>query len=971
MIFTLTIATTMITGCSGGSSSNDSTKDPLITPTPGTDIPVDGDKGKTVSLAPTDGSSNNIVASFMTSDTEGVGIIDVSNLTFPLQLQHNDISADLSMTGFILPKDRGRFNELLPHPNVFCDNQNNDQFNEVAEKLGGFNKTSSIEIEDDAAAPTIMDGLGAPFAVAESVRSDVTIQRPDVIGKQGNRAVYLSDIYGLIMVNFTNSNDIKVSCGSPLPGIPENFVFTDKYLMVLTSSRDRRDSAILQFDITGDSPVFNDAIYIEDSGILDARLFNNSLALYIETYEPMPAIDEPAPMAESDNQSISPISSASVVAMDMSLPYYGQQVIAHELRVIETEPLLSLVYSNVFIDEETDEDPDKVEHDRLYSRFNNFLSASGEYLVVTESVSHSVFSHYETKHYNRCTDREKLETPYHYCSTNWKRVENPDYQPLPNSGILNCNSDLLSCLKVELPKVSRYVRIADGETCYSGTRVRYQCNSYSRESYDVAKYDTDRYTKFNVFRFNNGEFTLLDDTLATLTDQTISDSDQPFRLEGKVQKHDHLHFQGDQFYAVMDKGRTDDNPVYELVTLSIIGNSAILSNRLELESSKNSEINTSFTEDNIYISDSSYQWNSQFQWSELQTINITNPLKPTTTENTRIPTRLDQLFFDDETLLGIGKATVDHGFATSSVGSLTSFDIDGVETNNLLLGADYQYYSSQISYDDQVLNYDAELNRMFVPYSVRIPVSEVNAPLSQNRLAMARLESGMLIDEFTFTLPKAPERTVSAEEDLAFAFSSEYIHSLSFDEEWLMEAVFDAPIPTSIYYTQAYETQTQKFVTGSNYTFKLINSPDKASGDLLDSVSAPRASSSFCLTEKVYFDTDRILVVKEKPGLYFSYQDCPSYKFYNEAADEELQSNEPPRPEMVLTGYLIGKSALSVIDDQTELQTLYDQIQLNLVCVTDNTNPEGTSITSEALIESDEMKTNLICYTQKGYRELI
>ena len=86
----------------------------------------------------------------------------------------------------------------------------------------------------------------------------------------------------------TENGDIQLSCALPLPDHPLNFVVTKKGLIVLI----RQHSAIIQqlsLNVESDelteninAPLFEDSLFFVNQEILDARLFNQTLALYLK-----------------------------------------------------------------------------------------------------------------------------------------------------------------------------------------------------------------------------------------------------------------------------------------------------------------------------------------------------------------------------------------------------------------------------------------------------------------------------------------------------------------------------------------------------------------------------------------------------------------------------------------------------------------------------------------------------------------
>lgn len=875
-----------------------------------------------------------------------------ADIAMPLAREKTDTQLSMEALSVIYPIDRlWDYQALLPHPELFCDEPSNGDFAVIAEQLGGFNKTSHIWIESDATAPTVQSGWMKDyhsnlnsFNELAAFNSSVQIQRPDIVGRSGTKAFYLSDTYGLITVDYAGVpiSAPQVSCGLALPGNPKNFVVTEQNLYALIDGNHNFTSGVLQFDISQAAPVFISGVVFEQQRIEDARLFNDTLALYMQSY----AVQYAQTTAEPATTSMT---------ADLALPLLidSATLVGYELKTLATNPTLSVTHREALLSagdaEPVSNAPNDIESPYQYSYFNSFLSASGEYLVVTKSIHERLFDRYKTESRYRCDDYHVIETPFHYCNTVWKRSENPDYQPLPSSGVVDCNGDLLSCIKQQLPTVSRYILVPDGQQCHDEVRRTYQCQSGQMVTYQVPQYTYQNKTQFYVFHFDNNEFVRLDDQLATLQEDQIVVTAAPFVLNGDVQKHDHIRFHKDYLYVITN----DDSGVNEinLNTLAIVGNAAMRVNTLTLSSSESyPSLNAAYTDSTLYLSDSNYRNKS----SDIITVSLADPLSPNLSQSLRIETQLQQLLFDDNQLIGVGRVSTPlaNTNLNRSLGSVTSFSNLGEERDNILLGADYQYYASQIDYDDQVLNYDNLFNRLFLPYSVYLPISGNSGPPSASRLSVIGLNEGDLIEEGMLSLPQLPDRTLSLDNNNALAFSAEYIHHLSKDGRWQSSTLMDGAIPDSIYYSREFPNQVQKYTVGENTVFKLVDAAEGASGALLDQKSVEHAGTSVCLEETILFDRDRVLVVQEQPDHYVTYQDCP-----NNNADLALD----------YIGYRITADALVAITDESELAQLYSQSQWQTICIADVNEVQGEFLTGLDLNETDQLE----CFTYEQFWQLL
>lgn len=844
------------------------------------------------------------------------------------------------------------YQQLLPHPELFCSESTDAEFLALADQLGGFKKGSYIRIEPDATAPQVQSGLMqndyllrfAPAADAANSAGGggaVTIQRPDIVGTSGTKAFYLSDTYGLITVDYSNVPFAapSVSCAAAMPGTPKNFVITEQYLYAMTTSAMGYGAAVLQFDIGGSEPTFVSGTYFDNQSILDARLFNDTLALYMQTYE------EP-----EDNTDPTPADTTTIGNgfADIRQPYPYRRTLGYELKILATKPIIAEQSREALVGDGVENPPqntaEEIEAIHRYSHFNSFLSASGEYLVVTESVTERHFDGYEQRSYYRCNEYETHEYPYQHCQTKWKRVENPDYVEPSSPGIVECEGDLLSCLKQQLPTVNRYVYVNDGQECFDRIRYRYTCLAGETITSEYPTYSYQYKTKFSVFHFENGTFVRLDDQLASLDGSDIVIEERPFEVQGRVQKHDHIQFYGDYLYVI--SGGNWSNKESRLTTLAIMGNSAMEASSQTLAFSSG-EINTAYSNDYIYISTNANRN------SNITTMSLADPLHPRLQNTVSFASALQQLMYTDDGFVGLGTASVQWADRNYSVGSVTTFSPTGEEQDSVLLGADYRYYYSPINYDDQVLSFSAQWQRLILPYNVSNPHPGVDGPRYANRLSILKNNNDEIVEEATFNLPEQVERSAQLDNDNALAFSPSYIHYLNNDGDWQTQTVFDGAIPQSIYYSREYPTQVQYFVVGNERQFHLIDSPDKASGTLLDSQTVTRAGNSVCLSEQVLFDRDRVLVVREKPGQYISYEDCPS--------DRRRET------EKEFIGFRITADHLEPILDQAELEQLYIQAGWNLICVTDMNNTEGEILDGYTLDDVEDLS----CFTYEQFLQQV
>jgi hypothetical protein len=797
---------------------------------------------------------------------------------------------------------------IEPGADFRCDLPQDAGFIDISDKLGGFKRPLQIPVERDATVPRLFSGYENHYinTFAEDTDSgqpSVSIQRADKVGSSGNIAFYLSDYYGLILVDInTSPGDTTARCAYSLPGIPKNFLIRNNTLLVMTNSLNGYGSAIIQFSITPAGLAYMSSQYIEKQNIIDVRLFNDTLAVL--TSEPV-------------------VNTAENVAEGL-YSYYGS-LYNHRLHVFSTQPSLQLLYTEIFMARVYDEwSADTV---KVSSYFNQFLSASGQYLVAAESVTTQTLTGHETRSYSYCTAYNEIQTQY--CTTKWKTIANPDYTPPPSGGVYSCGGTLYSCLRSIGPKVSKYINVPDGQTCSSYTQ--YVCSAYETRTYDVPVYSYVYTTRFHVYRFQDGQFTKLDDKLGRVSGGDILPTEEPFSADGFIAKHDHIYFNDDVLYAVTSKYDTTYFKSINLKTFTLQGNSPIYISSTDLGYLDYAdEINCAYTDSTIYVSKSAYRSGKS---TTLATLNIADPVAPGTSNWVTIPTHLDQLFFSSNALIGIGETSLNLNNEWYKFGTATLFSGQGAEINSLVLGTDYKSYYSATAYDDQAAVLDSTRGRLLLPYSCYDPF-DTSRPHSRQRLTMMNFTSATIEEEQTFSLQRQPDRALSISDDLALAFSNYNISALYRDGSWKSKDIFDGSLPVSIYQSRSYPLIVKKYITDSSYIFELSSQASLSRKDVIGTLTVERFySPAPYLESNVYFDQDRILIARGSLE-YFNYYFITE-ELYNNQADSTI-----------LAGYRITETGFEEIYSTDELSELYRAIKLKYICVIDTANYDGHEIYS-------------------------
>ena len=782
-----------------------------------------------------------------------------------------------------------------------CDFPQDEQFTQIADSLGGFSKPYGIPMARNEALAHFYTGR-IPYlddSYLENADAAVTIERGDLIGQYQNTAFYLAKPHGLLAVN-TNLDDAtlsEVSCIFSLPGKPLNFYMDDERIILLVNSLGvNHNSAIITLKWNADSFEFDEALLLEKTNVKDSRRFNDNLILMGNYYPNQPENTGEESLAQTDSQSNSQFNSQ---------PYL--QTINHLSNVAldsSNQGGVSLAWQETF----------NVDDNSFY---HSFLGATDEYLVLSAQTREQVAT--KTERYSYC---KTYGAPVNYesCSVKWKKVANPDYvAPTPNSGgVLACGNDLMKCFSQQGPKLSRFIYQRDGQVCH--TYSRSPCTAYDYKTYQRAVYQD--YTDFRIYRFVDGDFIRLDETMSVLEDNELKLSEDKIRIEGRIQGHEYLQFQNGFFYTLSREG--------QLSTFTIQGNSIIATAVLSGLANNASIGSVKFNEDHILLGKS----------GGFQTLSLANPESPQLGDFIAAPGQLNQLILDDDFILGFGGVSLDIGggrrnyYEKISLFSLFPGAGDSAtELDNYLVGSDLPNTYSLANYDDQAYQYDALLNRLFLPITSSGWSPDTGA-VSQDRLAIVDREQGLLTQPQVLDLPQALERTLSMGENQALAFSENYIHQLVKQESWSKSQLQEIEIPQKVYsipesdYWLVYQQKEQGLEVYSNKKDELFNLPAHASLEIA------AANSNNCIDQRIHFANNLVIQVVEKEGIFLDPSECSSSNY------------ESVFDYLTVTGWKFSEENGFETATQAEVETMYLQIQSvqNQYCVLDPANIQGEKI---------------------------
>lgn len=726
-------------------------------------------------------------------------------------------------------KDFKAFLSLDPIKERRCALPEQEEFTELADQLGGFPRPYHVRRARNQADPNYYTGFPAyrnyeDVEASPSPNSNVSIDRADLIGRYENTAFYLAKPHGFIAVSIDpdDASQSTVSCYFTLPGRPINFYTLNNELFILINSFNGQDSAILNLSWQASGFEYKNSLFLKDRRISDSRRFTDSdahstLALFGAYY--LPLTDEGEEGTTTDV---------------LPRPSY------HNMNHLTFVDLASLTETEkeVF-------DKDEREY------FNTFLSASDRYLVL--SKQHSELLRYETRNYSVCTERSE-PIIRKVCYTNWKRVPNPDYEPPAPGGVISCGNDLMACLKEQGPKLPRYIRVADGQTCVDVPHS--YCTHYEYKSYDYPIYQP--MTEFVVYRYQQGKFIKLDEHLSKLKENQLFLTEENLQVAGRINDHRFVQFQNGFFYVLSSTG--------DLTTFTIQGNSFIQTAQLTGLADNNRIQSVLFSGDSLWFG------TQERALGALSQIDLSEPHHPRRGLTLQSPGYYEQLIFDDSYLLGFGTVDVNSEMRAEKI-SLLSLDENSLEQDHYLAGTDYQYTYSIAHWDDQAYSFDYGLHRLFLPLisSGFVPYEGYR---SVNRLFIADRKENLFAEPQVLDLKHAVDRSLSMEENLALAFSGDSVSALVKDSQWRSIPLQEISIPREAYSVPGTEIWIVRedhkdyYSLRSNRFKELFNRPGIAS------LEVKKPVHNVCSNASLIFADNMVLSVGEKANQFQFREDC-------------------------------------------------------------------------------------------------
>jgi hypothetical protein len=731
-----------------------------------------------------------------------------------------------------------------------CPVSNSTAFQAAADALGGITWTHPVAILKDQSLPPLYKGLLPPpqravpgVGTADNAGAAApapTIVRPDLVGYQGNTAIFLSQRHGLLAVK-TDGPAPVLSCALKLPGQPKYFFYQGNELVLLVNGLSSvTEAALLRFRVSATGFDFVDAVMLDQQSIQDARLFDSTLIVYTNMLTPIMTVAPNTGMTGTTGTGTTAPAGGGAAAApaDTALPaggggYYAPTTGVAVTAVQWAPAALTVAWHEEFLnDPQTQpfagQDPvmaasklavgDTIS---TYKSWKPFISASDRYVVLSRDVNRTFFAGTQTQTYTYCSaSHEGAAHSVRTCSPTYEQRPNPDYRPPQSTkGDYACNGKtLVDCIQEAAPTVSQYIYVRTGQTCTTYTYHDYVCDKYTTNTVSYPTYGNQQTTEFVVYGYGAGDFVKLDQQLYEMADPgagavtvaALTFTGKPLAVPGSIQSKNDLQFQHGHFYVVTDQGET-------LHTLLLVGNSiAKLGTQAEPRQrsaggSYSGSHTTLFSDDRMMISRAYYDSTNPMNipnWSDVIMVNLTVPEFPKTVNQFVMPGSSDQLILAQDGVLGPGTVAFTSGGVPRNLQKLTLFNRDDAsEIGNLLLGTEFNadMVSSWLGVaDDQRIRLDPDNQRLFLPYSGYNHAPQTSFNPQAHRLNVTAIANKLLTSETTFDVVEDVVRTVSTSSAAgvgsALAFGDSSVYALTQTPgAWALDVVDEFATPLAVY----------------------------------------------------------------------------------------------------------------------------------------------------------------------------
>lgn len=787
-------------------SSNEESETPDTSSTGSTDI---SEPAKTIKpLAPLDHISPAELTSL--NDAERI----------KLQLRDRSFSANLPTSGTLSLADIKNLS-LDPISFTQCgDYGATDKFQELSDELGGFRYQYRLRSESNHRDPIFVkefvkfnypsassfDESADMATKAESAQEfAVEIKRADLIGRFGDRVLYLSKVYGLFFVKLEASGP-KLSCYLLQPGQAKNFyIHDDSVVLLINGIYPKNNAAIVRYKIEESGLAYRDHHILKLQHIKDSRLFNDSLAIFATIKEEV----KQAPVSALGRTS-EPMIAEPMIDSAISRPYAPVSDNSM-LTVLDLKSNMDVTFEDIFIDqEELPIKPFPVSKEHIgkvnwrNSHYNHFISASDKYLVISRTVNKRKITGIKDSSYTNweCTNYQpqwKKHT-YSHCKSIWEDVPNPDYDP--NFSCSESKS-FFSCLLENENKFIKSTSVFKGNKCEEREYWRGKCLSrkYTSINRQHFTYKWETSSEMVIYRFTPQGFTRIGDP----------ETEDVLTVDGFAKEHKSFYFKNDHFYVLTTTNQNDgfwggNSNETVLHTFAVGKKTLVKTHRLGGLGLGERLRAVLFEDKALYLV--TYR-----AIDPLYGIDLSVPHIPRLASDLKIPGFSTQLILHNDKLIGLGRGDKEGREGRTSHVKLSLFDVGSLdnifELDNTLLGEEKDNSYNNVQQDDQLFHFQRSESRLFMPYQTSeykklsyddAYICRKNSYSRQHRISISSFAEGKIKLDADFAVPVNIKRQLATDENSALAFGETAVYSLKKeDSNWSIATVREEYTLESVY----------------------------------------------------------------------------------------------------------------------------------------------------------------------------
>lgn len=774
-----------------------------------------------------------------------------------------------------------------PGSEIRCAVADDPTYRATIDTIGGVTWGYQVTVLEDESKPRLQAGFPKPqrnwaAEAGDAKSSAVEIEEADIVGLSETSALFFSSEHGLLLVDLSAAQP-TFTCGVKLPGRVNKFFYYQGHLVVMTENQQygaSRQSYLLHFSVAPNEIRFVESIDLGRGSTLDTRRFNDRLVVYSEF--------------ATDEGSDSTTTAGAERYYQPSLKHRALRVFGFGERLTEqlNQTLLDTTPNQSYLTSGSiPEDTAVGTKVSESSSFGRTIWASDHYFVVTEALTKTYLSSWQTQNYSYCSKSHSVERSYRHCDTIYETRPNPNYTPPDNSGgDRACQGvTLADCLRSVSRASNPTIQVPVGQKCEQRTYNDWICDETKYGSYTYPLFRNEDATRLTIYEYTDQGFIRLDSKVSEITtpglDQTTLDAKVPtlttssetydLAIPGALQT---LYFQNGFLYAIA-AGKLQ---VYSMAENSLVRTSTL--------SVVNATLQTSlFTDDKLYLSDFGYS--GSYDKSVLRVIDLTNPAFPRQSS-------------EDRTLPGGHRSILPTSKGILTIGTVNNFapDIHSV----LKLGLFTDPFTSELAYlilgtdlsnsylgDAKSQYFDASAERLFLPYTGQENASQK----AISRVGVSHLEDSTIVSDGAVAMPESvarvrPRPASSGTEMLAFSSSAvEWLRPA--DKGWAATPVLEYYRPIALYRLTDQDEYLEVLRLGNRCQLHF------ASAAKLNVRTGAAAGAAFDCVGYSVWAYDRNLVFSATSGVRFAADG--SFTQLTEAEITDLTARRAERPICLLS----------------------------------------------------------------------